>query len=121
MGIQGGTASRAQKIAAVAAAGVILLGGATVTSLAFWTDVEFVQGGVGDDPGISTSEFEVEQNVILPADWQNNETAPEAGVIDFGLGALSLTPGDEVYGWVQLRTGRLARRHAGASWCHRRR
>lgn len=104
MGMQGGAPTRAQKIAAIAAAGVVLLGGATITSLAAWTDIEFVQGGVGDEPGISTSEFEVEQMVATDADWQNRETAPEAGVVDFGIGALTLTPGDTVYGWVQLRT-----------------
>ncbi len=32
--------------------GVVLLGGATIASLAAWTDNEYVQGGVGDDPGI---------------------------------------------------------------------
>ena len=103
MGIQGGAPKRAQKIAAIAAAGVVLLGGATITSLAAWTDIEFVQGGVGDDPGISTSEFEVEQMVATDVAWQNREVAP-GGVVDFGLGALSLTPGDVVYGYVQLRT-----------------
>ena len=103
MGIQGGASKRAQKIAALAAAGVVLIGGATVTSLAFWTDIEFVQGGVGDDPGISTSEFEVQQMVATDADWEDREVPP-GGVVDFGVGALSLTPGDVVYGWVQLRT-----------------
>jgi hypothetical protein len=55
MGNSRGTARRVQKVAALAAAGVVLLGGATITSLAAWTDNEYVQGGVGDDPGIGTS------------------------------------------------------------------
>jgi hypothetical protein len=103
MGIPGGAARRAQKIAAIAAAGVVLLGGATITSLAAWTDSEYVVGGFDGNPGIGTSTFEVEQNTIEPVLWVNEEEAP-GGVIDFGLGALSLSPGATVYGWVQLRT-----------------
>lgn len=105
MGNQGGAAARrAQKIAAIAAAGVVLLGGATVTSLAAWTDTEYVVGGVGDEPGIGTSTFEVEQNTSVDPSWENHEDALDPGVIDFSLGALALSPGDTVYGFVQLRT-----------------
>lgn len=105
MGNSRGSASRAQKIAAVAAAGVVLLGGATITSLAAWTDNEYVVGGFDDQPGIGTSTFEVEQNTIEPAAWaQHEEVVGPYGVVDFGLGALSLSPGASVAGWVQLRT-----------------
>lgn len=104
MGKSTGTARRAQKIAALAAAGVVLLGGATITSLAAWTDNEYVQGGVGDDPGIGTSTFEVQQNTTGdPGDWTDEESAP-GGVIDFGIAADSLSPGSTVYGVVGLQT-----------------
>ncbi len=105
MGNSRGSASRAQKIAAVAAAGVVLLGGATITSLAAWTDNEYVVGGFDDQPGIGTSTFEVEQNTIEPAAWaQHEEVEGPYGVVDFGLGALFSSPGASVAGWVQLRT-----------------
>jgi hypothetical protein len=104
MGKSGEAARRAQKIAAIAAAGVVLLGGATVTSLAAWTDNEYVQGGVGDEPGIGTSTFEVQQNTTGdPGDWTDEESAP-GGVIDFGVAADSLSPGTTIYGVVGLQT-----------------
>lgn len=99
-----GTLQRAQKAVAIAAAGVVLLGGAAVTSLAAWTDTEYVNGGVGTVPGIGTSTFEVEQNVVGGAgDWTNDLASP-GGVIDFGLGAIALSPDTTVYGGVMLRT-----------------
>ena len=79
-----------------------MLTGATVTSLASWLDEEWVTAGVDGDPGVSASEFEVEQQVQGDAAWFNRETGP-GGVVDFDDLALNLSPGAVVYGWVSLR------------------
>jgi predicted ribosomally synthesized peptide with SipW-like signal peptide len=95
-----------QKVVALAAAGLVLLSGATVTSLAAWTDTEWVNGGVGTTPGVSSSMFDVEQNVTTlsaSADWTNNAASP-GGIVDFGTAASTLTPGTSVVGFVRLRT-----------------
>ena len=96
---------RARKIAALSAAGLILVAGAGATSLAAWTDTEWVQGGVGTVPGISTSVFQIQQNTTSssdPADWVDEPDSP-GGVIAF-VDASGLTPGDTAYGFVRLRT-----------------
>jgi predicted ribosomally synthesized peptide with SipW-like signal peptide len=94
-----------QKVVALAAAGLVLLSGATVTSLAAWTDTEWVNGGVATLPGVTASKFDVEQNVTTSAgsNWTTNLSAP-GGTVDFGAQAADLTPGTTVYGFVRLRT-----------------
>jgi hypothetical protein len=94
--------ARRRKIIAVAAAGAVLLTGATVTSLASWLDEEWVTAGVDGDAGVSASDFEVEQQVQGDSAWFNRETGP-GGVVDFDDLALNLSPGAVVYGWVSLR------------------
>lgn len=101
----GGSSRGTQKVAAIAAAGVILLSGAAVTSMAAWSDTEWVQGGVGTLPGISTSTFHVQQNTTLTSDasdWVDEPDSP-GGVVAF-VDASGLTPGDTAYGFVRLRT-----------------
>jgi hypothetical protein len=98
-------AARRRKFVAMAAAGVVLLSGATVTSLAAWLDEEWVTAGVDGAPGVIASEFEIEQSVATDAGaWFDRETAGVAGVVDFDDIAAALTPGDVAYGWVSLRT-----------------
>jgi len=94
-----------QKAVALAAAGLVLLSGATVTSLAAWTDTEWVNGGVGTAPTVASSKFDVEQNVTTDptTGWTNNAASP-GGVVDFGTAASQLTPGTSVVGFVRLRT-----------------
>ncbi len=93
-----------QKIIALAAAGVVLLSGATVTSLAAWTDTEWVNGGVSTLPGVAASRFDVEQNVTANAttNWTTDLASP-GGTVDFGAEAAALTPNTSVVGYVRLR------------------
>src|ERR1700761_1226475 len=93
-----------QKVVALAAAGLVLLSGATVTSLAAWTDTEWVNGGVATLPGVASSKFDVEQNVTTDAtnNWTTDQASP-GGTVDFGALAAKLTPGDSVVGFVRLR------------------
>jgi hypothetical protein len=93
-----------RKIIAVAAAGGVLLAGATVTSLAAWLDEEWVVAGVDGDAGVGASSFEIEQRVASDAgSWFNRETEGAAGVVDFDDIAASLSPGTSAFGWVSLR------------------
>ncbi|SFH27428.1 SipW-cognate class signal peptide [Cryobacterium levicorallinum] len=100
--------SRRGKIMAILAGGAVLGLGTTAT-VAAWTDTEWVFGGAsgtGDNAGVGTSSFEVEQNVVIPFDtaaFVQDETNP-GQALTFGLDALSLTPGDSVYAPVALRT-----------------
>ena len=56
-----------RKVMAVAAAGLVLGVGASVT-LAAWTDTEWVFGGNGaGGPGVGTSTFEVQQSTLTRA------------------------------------------------------
>jgi hypothetical protein len=97
-------AARRRKFVAIAAAGTVLLSGATVTSLAAWLDEEWVTAGVDGDPGVLASEFEIEQSVATDVGtWANRESAGAAGVVDFDDIAAALTPGDVAYGWVSVR------------------
>lgn len=92
---------RTRKIAAIAA-GVLVVGVGATYTLASWTDSEWVWGGAtGDNPGIGTSMFEVEQ--LTEGSWHDDETNP-GGALDFTTAALALTPGDTVYAPVSLRT-----------------
>jgi hypothetical protein len=96
--------ARRRKIAAVAAAGVVALAGATVTSLASWLDEEWVTAGVNGTSGIASSSFEIQQHVATDTVtlWHDRETGP-GGVVDFGSLASSLSPGVSVVGYVSLR------------------
>lgn len=97
-------AARRRKFIAIAAAGTVLLTGATVTSLAAWLDEEWVTAGVDGAPGVLASEFEIEQTVATDAGaWFDRESAGVAGVIDFDDIAAALSPGEVAYGWVSLR------------------
>jgi hypothetical protein len=97
--------ARRRKFIAIAAAGAVLLTGATVTSLAAWLDEEWVTAGVDGAPGVLASEFEIEQSVATDAGaWVNRETAGVAGVVDFDDIAAAFSPGEVAYGWVSLRT-----------------
>jgi predicted ribosomally synthesized peptide with SipW-like signal peptide len=93
-----------QRLAALAAAGLVLLSGATMTSLAAWTDTEWVNGGVSTLPGVTASTFDIEQNVTTStsASWTTNLASP-GGTVDFGTEASKLTPGQSVVGFVRLR------------------
>lgn len=96
--------ARRRRIIAVAAAGAVVLAGATVTSLATWLDEEWVTAGVDGDAGLSSSTFEIEQQVSTDGStWFDRETAGAAGVVDFDDVAQSLSPGAVAYGWVRLR------------------
>lgn len=93
------------RILAISAAGTLLAAGITIPSLAAWTDIEWVTGGVGEDAGITAGTFEVQQLTVANAGaWGDYETEAGANVIDFGTVAAGIAPGDTVYGWVQLRT-----------------
>jgi predicted ribosomally synthesized peptide with SipW-like signal peptide len=101
--------SKRAKIMALAAAGLILGVGGTVT-LAAWVDNEWVYGGTGgDEPGVGTSEFIVEQNASSPyasllGSWQNHPENPGNSLTFGPSDPLALTPGDEIYAPVALRT-----------------
>ena len=93
-----------RKVMAIAAGGLVLGVGASVT-LAAWTDTEWVFGGNGDDgPGIGTSTFEVQQSTVAPFTAFTDEEENPGGEIVFLPDALDLTPGDTVYASVALRT-----------------
>jgi predicted ribosomally synthesized peptide with SipW-like signal peptide len=96
--------SRRTRIMAVAAAGAVLLGGIGVTSLAAWTDQEYVQGGVGGTGGVGSSTFDVLQSVAADSSAFTSRNASPGGVIDFTSVASTLSPGKVVYGWVQVKT-----------------
>ncbi|PZE39034.1 acyl-CoA dehydrogenase [Curtobacterium sp. MCSS17_006] len=99
-------ARRRNRALALAAGGVLVVGGAGYT-LASWTDTEWVFGGNGSGgPGVGTSGFEVEQNVTAPftaAGFTSNETAP-GQALRFTVEALALSPGTATYAGVALRT-----------------
>lgn len=97
------TANR-NKALALGAAGLVLAGGVTAGSLAAWTDVEWIAGGVGTTGGVAASSFEVEQFTASDTTWGHYEDEAGANVVDFSAAAASLTPGDTVYGYVRLRT-----------------
>lgn len=115
------SSNKAKKAVALTAAGVVLVAGATVSSLAAWTDTEWVWGGGSGTPGVGTSSFEVQQNVTADStSWMDQEKSP-GGKIDFGVNANSMTPSDTVYAFVRLRTepgsdaGKLALNGAASS------
>ena len=97
------------KVLAIAAAGLVVGVGGTVT-LAAWVDNEWVYGGSGgDEPGVGTSEFIVEQNRSTPyvnelGSWQEFPENPGGELVFTGDDPLALTPGDSTYSRVSLRT-----------------
>lgn len=96
--------ARRRKIIAIAAAGAVLLTGATVTSLAAWLDEEWVTAGVDGVSGIASSEFEIEQLVAGAGEgWENHETIGQSSVVSFDEAASQLSPGVSAVGWVSLR------------------
>lgn len=95
-----------KKAVALSAAGLVLVAGATVSSLAAWTDTEWIFGGAGGKPGIGTSSFNVQQNVTADtSSWTDQESRP-GGQIEFSTQASSMTPGDTVHAFVRLRTAK---------------
>ncbi len=104
------SSTKRAKVMALAAAGLILGVGGTVT-LAAWVDTEWVYGGSGgDEPGVGTSEFVVQQNTSSPfadgdtdANWLEEPDNPGGSLMFTGT-PLALTPGDVVYAPVALRT-----------------
>jgi hypothetical protein len=97
--------ARRRKFVAIAAAGAVFVGGATVTSLAAWVDEEWVTAGVDGAPGVLASAFEVEQTVATDSGtWFDREAEGAAGVVDLDDVAAALSPGEVAYGWVSLRT-----------------
>lgn len=102
-------ASTRDKALAIAAAGVVLAVGTTVT-VAAWNDEEWVFGGnaAGDAPGIGTSVFEVQQDTtnpyVQPGTWADFETNPGDVLLFTPVDALSLTPGETIYAPVALST-----------------
>lgn len=103
------SSSKRAKIMAFAAAGLVLGVGGTVT-LAAWVDTEWVYGGSGgDEPGVGTSEFIVEQNRSTPFNedpgaWGEFPENPGGELVFTGSDPLALTPGDSTYSRVSLRT-----------------
>jgi len=100
-------ATTRSKLIALAAGAAVLATGGIVTSLAAWTDTEYVHGGTAPGTGgVSASVFEVEQNVTGAADgsgWTNDLASP-GGLVDFGEIAQQLSPDTTVTGFVRLRT-----------------
>lgn len=102
-----GSGRAAHRVKALLAGGLVLGVGGAVT-LAAWTDTEWVWGGGGaqgsGDP-IGTDSFEIWQSTAADNGvFYDRETNATAGKVEFGLGAISLTPGETIYGWVQLQT-----------------
>lgn len=99
--------NKARKVVAIIAAAAVAGVGASL-SLAAWNDTEWLFAGAGNDPGITTSTFELEQ-VALPAagtapgsvTWSDFETNPGNGVT---FTVTDLTPGDSTYALVALRS-----------------
>lgn len=103
------SSSTRNKIFAILAGGLVLGVGGTAT-LAAWVDNEWVYGGTGgDDPGVGTSTFIVEQDAtspfVNPGDWDNFPTSP-GDSLTFGPGnPLAIAPDDPpVYAPVALHT-----------------
>jgi len=92
-----------QKMVALAASGLVLFSGATVTSLAAWTDTEWVNGGVSTLPGVTSSIFDVQENVTSDGTSWTTDLASPGGTVNFGAQAAALTPNTAVVGYVRLR------------------
>lgn len=99
-----------RRVFAVAAGGAAL-GVGVATTLAAWTDTEWVFGGDGaGGPGVGTSTFAIEQNTAAPgydpAAWTDEPDNPGGQMVFTAAGLLGteLTPGDSVYAGVALRT-----------------
>ncbi|WP_228516878.1 SipW-dependent-type signal peptide-containing protein [Curtobacterium sp. VKM Ac-1376] len=92
-------ARRRNRALALAAGGVLVIGGAGYT-LASWTDTEWVFGGTDSGgPAVGTSGFDVEQNVTAPfatGDFGSDATNP-GQALRFTIDALALSPGTATY------------------------
>jgi predicted ribosomally synthesized peptide with SipW-like signal peptide len=90
---------------AILAGGLVIGVGGSFT-LASWTDSEWVFAGDGSGgPGVGTSTFEVQQDASNPGPGTFSDFESNPGdSLTFGIGALSLSPGDTVYAPVALRT-----------------
>lgn len=93
---------------AIASVGLVVGIGAVAT-LAAWNDNEWLVGSTsGDDAGIGSSQFNVQQNraqsPTAASAWDDHQSEPTAGGLMFSLGALSLTPGGSTYAPVALKT-----------------
>lgn len=103
------SSTKRAKIMAIAAAGLIVGVGGSVT-LAAWVDTEWVYGGNGNGgPGVGTSTFIVEQNRAAGATsavgtWESEPDNPGGSLTFTGDLPLALTPGDTVVAPVALRT-----------------
>ncbi|HJV99264.1 MAG TPA: SipW-dependent-type signal peptide-containing protein [Arthrobacter sp.] len=96
---------RRDKVRALLAGGLVLGIGAAST-LAAWTDNEWVFGGAGpDDSNPGTKIYAMEQNTVAPfaAGTWTDEPDANGGYLDFTVQAASLLPGDTVYAPFQLR------------------
>jgi predicted ribosomally synthesized peptide with SipW-like signal peptide len=98
------SSTKRAKIMAIAAAGLIVGVGGSVT-LAAWVDNEWVYGGTGgDEPGVGTSEFIVQQDAnAFTNNWDDYPENP-GDALTFAPNPLALTPGDTIYATVALHT-----------------
>ncbi|WP_285725548.1 hypothetical protein [Psychromicrobium xiongbiense] len=106
--------TKATKIRALLAGGIILGIGATFT-LAAWTDNEWLFGSSGGNNGPGTKVYHMEQNTFSNTNgtgadaWSakpNMPTLPDAnvdGALTFGVTSSAMLPGTTVYAPMQLR------------------
>ncbi|HWM16437.1 MAG TPA: SipW-dependent-type signal peptide-containing protein [Microbacterium sp.] len=90
-------------------AGCAVVGIGTAGTLAAWNDNEWVAAVVnGDQAGLRSSTFAVWQNrdqaPTAESAWTDHASNPDAGGLEFSLGALALTPGDSVYAPVAIQS-----------------
>jgi hypothetical protein len=100
---------RRRRFLALAAGGLMLMTGATATTLAAWQDHEYVWGGIGDTgtTGLTSTMFNVQQNTSTTDDsnfLDHEVSAADLGQLNFSVNAGALTPGDTVFAFMQLRT-----------------
>ncbi|THG32391.1 hypothetical protein [Naasia lichenicola] len=93
-----------RRAVAVAAAGIVIAAGATATSLAAWTDTEWVFGSATGNARLGTSVFGVQQSVVGDSTAFTDRSTADGGSMVFTVNAASLSPGADVFGYVNLRT-----------------
>lgn len=103
MGNHAALTSRARKIKALLAGGVVLSLGAAAT-LAAWTDDVWVSGS------FAAGQFNVQGAVVPNGDWtvpawEELANLGDAGALSFTVVPSQLTPGDSVYAPLYLRMG----------------
>ena len=102
---------RRRKVMAIASAGTAV-GLAAVVTLASWTDQEWVFGGTGpgDEDGVGTSSFNVQQDAwdaAAPTTTStsfNDKEANPGNPLIFNVDPTGMTPGDTIYAPVALTT-----------------